>query len=89
MKKLALVLALVCVVTLAASYGVAYYAWAPYGAWGGYGYGSSSSTYWPGYYAGTGGYYGYPLWPGKGYYRDRGHYYGWWPAGCASSSYRY
>ncbi|MBM4325747.1 MAG: hypothetical protein FJ118_01175 [Deltaproteobacteria bacterium] len=88
MRKLALVLALICVVALVVSHTEAYYAWAPYVEWGGYGYGSSSSSYWPGYYAGGSGYYGYPLWSGKWEYGRWGRYYGgWWPAGCSSSGY--
>ena len=78
MKKLALVLALACIVTMTGSLAPAFFAWAPYMGWGG-GYGSSgsSSGYWPGAYSSSSSYYGYPVYGG---------YWSGVPWGASSSS---
>ena len=67
MKRFALMLVVVGMVMLFASYAVGSFAWAPFATWGGYGNasGSSSSGYYPasssssGYWGGYGGGYGY------------------------------
>ena len=47
MKRFAMVLAVVGMVMLFASYGFSFYAWAPYAGWGAASSSSSSSGYWP------------------------------------------
>jgi len=91
MKKLGVVLALVCVITMAATLAPAFYAWAPYMGWGGCGSSTYSGGFWPGAYASSSTYYGQPgiagYWSGIPWGTSSSS--GWWSGGCYSSSYRY
>ncbi len=78
MKKFAVVLAVIGMVMLFASYGFGWWAWAPYAGWGASS--SSSSGYWPASSSSSG------FWPGYAVRGVRGARVAWGGWGSSSSS---